>query len=88
MNANVAPHSVNSNSLERLNGAQCASMYTLDSTGVTTGDGHDTHDVRAAMRLPFLDRFRRRRLHPIGKALLSLDCEEGAEKIRPGAPSA
>jgi hypothetical protein len=53
MNANVAPHSVNSNSLERLNGAQCASMYTLDSTGVTTGDGNDTHDLSAALRLPF-----------------------------------
>jgi hypothetical protein len=81
VNVNVAPHSVNSNSLESLNGAQCASMYKLDSTGVTTGDGN-THDLRAALRLPFLDRFHRRKLHPIGKALLT------AKKARRGKISA
>ena len=44
--------SLNSNSLESLNGARCASVSEFDSTRVTKEYG-TTHDLRAAVWRPF-----------------------------------
>ena len=51
---------MNSNSREGLNGAQRASGYQVSVAGVTAGDGN-THDFRAAVERPYLDRRRCRR---------------------------
>ena len=71
---------MNSKSLENMNGARCASVLELDSTGVTTGDG-DTHDLRAAVRRPYSER-PVTVAKPRGRALLT------AKKARGGKISA
>jgi len=63
-------------------------VLKLDNTGVTTWDGN-THDLRAASRLPFLDRkasSSQNTSHWKG----ALDCEEGTwrEDLSPDALSA